>query len=201
MRFLDSFALVCAATLLMSSCASTLRPVRPNELHLTSTPDSATVIVNGHRYAATPLTLELPTAEQYIIEYHKAGYRPAFDTIVTSVSTPWLITDIVFSIPTLGLPLLEDYLSGRWYTIDKSQERRSVALVPHRQAAWLVFHERLVELASFAERVRRHDGPAVLDEVGAHIRDIAHRLEPHLERRRLLSPGQHPQSTEGSAMD
>jgi hypothetical protein len=66
---------------------------------------------------------------------------------------------------------------------------RSVALVPHRHAAWLIFHERLVELASFAERVRQQGGPQVLDEVGAHIREVAQQLQPHLQQDPLLPSG------------
>ena len=63
---------------------------------------------------------------------------------------------------------------------------RSVTLLPHRRAAWLVFHERLVELAAFAERLGQQDGPDVLARVGAGLTAAAARLEPHLERRPLL---------------
>lgn len=61
-----------------------------------------------------------------------------------------------------------------------------VSLIPHRRAAWLVLHERLVELAAFAERLAEEGGPAPLVEVGERLTDVARDLEPHLERRRLL---------------
>ena len=61
-----------------------------------------------------------------------------------------------------------------------------VSLIPHRRAAWLVLHERLVELASFAERLTEEGGPLALDEVGEQLNGLARDLEPHLERRRLL---------------
>ena len=62
----------------------------------------------------------------------------------------------------------------------------SVTLIPHRRAAWLVLHERVVELASFARRLADDGGPEGLAGVGAALTDLAHGLEPHLERRRLL---------------
>ena len=61
-----------------------------------------------------------------------------------------------------------------------------VSVIPHRRAAWLVLHERLVELAAFADRLAGEGGPAPLGEVGQRLTDVARDLEPHLERRRLL---------------
>jgi hypothetical protein len=62
-----------------------------------------------------------------------------------------------------------------------------VSLIPHRRAAWLVFHERLVELAAFAGRLADEGGPDGLTQVGAGLADVARALEPHLEGPRLLS--------------
>ena len=63
---------------------------------------------------------------------------------------------------------------------------RPVSLIPHRRAAWLVFHERLVELAAFAGRLADEGGPDVLREVGGGLADVARALEPHLEGPQLL---------------
>ena len=61
-----------------------------------------------------------------------------------------------------------------------------MSLIPHRRAAWLVLHERLVELAAFAERLAEEGGHASLAGVADRLADVARDLEPHLERRRLL---------------
>ena len=61
-----------------------------------------------------------------------------------------------------------------------------VSLIPDRRAAWLVLHERLVELAAFAAQLVEEGGPSPLDEVAERLTHVARDLEPHLERRRLL---------------
>ena len=57
---------------------------------------------------------------------------------------------------------------------------RSVSLIPHRRAAWLVFHERLVELAAFAHRIVEDGGPDMLVQIGEGLAATARGLEPHL---------------------
>jgi hypothetical protein len=57
---------------------------------------------------------------------------------------------------------------------------RSISLIPHRRAAWLVFHERLVELATFAHRIAEDGGPDVLVQIGEGLTATARDLEPHL---------------------
>lgn len=57
-----------------------------------------------------------------------------------------------------------------------------VSLTPHRRAAWLVLHERLVELADFAGRLVAEGGPPAVAEVCTHLTDVAGALETHLER-------------------
>jgi len=58
---------------------------------------------------------------------------------------------------------------------------RSVAISPHRRAAWVMLHERFTELADFAARLVNDDGaPERLNEVGGALREVAASLEPHL---------------------
>ena len=64
--------------------------------------------------------------------------------------------------------------------------QRPVSLIPHRRAAWLVFHERLVELAAFAARLADEGGPGGLTEVADGLTEVARGLEPHLEGPTLL---------------
>lgn len=58
---------------------------------------------------------------------------------------------------------------------------RSATLLPHRRAAWLVFHERLVELAHQAARLADVASSSALAEVGTALSDIALHLEEHLD--------------------
>lgn len=56
-----------------------------------------------------------------------------------------------------------------------------VALVPHRRAAWLLLHERLVELADFAGRLADEGAPAAIDEVCTHLNDVVGAIAAHLD--------------------
>ncbi|MBA2625658.1 MAG: ferritin-like protein [Acidimicrobiia bacterium] len=62
---------------------------------------------------------------------------------------------------------------------------RPASLTPHRRAAWLVLHERLMELAAFAGRIAEDGGPDVLVEIAEQLSATARGLEPHLERSRI----------------
>lgn len=64
---------------------------------------------------------------------------------------------------------------------------RSVSMSPHRRAVWLVLHERLCELADFADRLVDEDAPTELSEVATALRNIAASLEPHLDRAPIFS--------------
>ncbi|MBA3303905.1 MAG: ferritin-like protein [Acidimicrobiia bacterium] len=63
---------------------------------------------------------------------------------------------------------------------------RSVTLVPHRRAAWLIFHERLVELAGYAESLTDQGAPGAVGEVCKALVDAGAQLKPHLDRPPLL---------------
>lgn len=57
---------------------------------------------------------------------------------------------------------------------------RATTLIPHRGAAWLIFHERLIELATHAGRLVGSFPSDVLHQVGTSLGELARRLEPHL---------------------
>lgn len=57
---------------------------------------------------------------------------------------------------------------------------RPVTLIPHQSAAWLIFHERLVELADHAGRIHEAHGLTAVEDVSRALLDIAGRIEPHL---------------------
>ncbi len=62
----------------------------------------------------------------------------------------------------------------------------SVTLLPHRRAAWLIFHERIVELGDYAKRLAEQYAPDAVGQVGDALVDAAAALEPHLDRSPLL---------------
>lgn len=133
MRFTCGFAIRSAVVLLAlaaGGCASVFRSPTPNQLHITSEPDSAQVLVGGLLYGTTPTRLNLPSATRYILEYRKPGYHTRYDTVETSISTGWLIADIACSLPAFGAPAAFDYLFGQWYSIDTTDERQHVRLLP-----------------------------------------------------------------------
>jgi hypothetical protein len=57
-----------------------------------------------------------------------------------------------------------------------------VALIPHRRAAWLLLHERLVELADFAGRLADEGAPAAVEDVRTHLGDVVGAIAGHLDR-------------------
>lgn len=126
-RHIPILLVLCA---LLTGCATLLRPTEPNRLSVRSEPDSAYIYVDGIYKAVTPATLSLPAEERYVVKVHKQGYRPAYDTITTSVATGWLIADIVSSIPFLAVPIAVDGLNGNWCIIDNEDSERFFRLVP-----------------------------------------------------------------------
>lgn len=65
---------------------------------------------------------------------------------------------------------------------------RSVSLMPHRTAAWLIFHERLSELAAFGRELTVDGQDDVVAAVVAALQQAAARIEPALTRRALSNP-------------
>ncbi|CAN5573712.1 hypothetical protein BH18ACT8_BH18ACT8_17280 [soil metagenome] len=60
---------------------------------------------------------------------------------------------------------------------------RSATLLPHREPAWIIFHERLVELAAHAQRLDRTQPDLSLDAVATALANtaaaIGHHVAPH----------------------
>lgn len=53
--------------------------------------------------------------------------------------------------------------------------------LPHRHAAWIIFHERLLEIASFCHKVSTQpSAPAELGAIEENIKQLASALEPHI---------------------
>ncbi len=57
---------------------------------------------------------------------------------------------------------------------------RAVHVLPHKRAAWAVFHERLLELGDYCGRISSGpDSQAGLTEIASSLADLAGRIEPH----------------------
>jgi nitrite reductase/ring-hydroxylating ferredoxin subunit len=60
---------------------------------------------------------------------------------------------------------------------------RTGYLLPHRHAAWVLMHERLLELANYCARLSaRPSAPAELTTIGESFRKLARTLEEHIGR-------------------
>lgn len=57
---------------------------------------------------------------------------------------------------------------------------RSVTLLPHREPAWAIFHERLVELAAHAEQLSRPKSSPGLAAIAAALTNTADNMQQHL---------------------
>ena len=57
---------------------------------------------------------------------------------------------------------------------------RPVTLIPHRAAAWLIFHERLGELAAHARRLHDTYRLTAAEDVSNALHHIAAQIRPHL---------------------
>jgi hypothetical protein len=56
-------------------------------------------------------------------------------------------------------------------------------LRPHRHAAWVLMHERLLELADYGARLSaRPSAPAELTTIAKNFQMLAKALEPHIDR-------------------
>jgi len=64
---------------------------------------------------------------------------------------------------------------------------RSVTLAPHRRAAWMVFHERLLELATFARQLMNDTKSSVLSDVGGSLETIGSRIAAGMNAEMVVS--------------
>jgi hypothetical protein len=82
--------------------------------NLNTTPDGATILINGSVRGQTPLKLKLRTNESYIITFKKDGYEDQTYSITNHVSGGIVVLDVLFGI----LPVVVDAATGSWYRLD-----------------------------------------------------------------------------------
>jgi len=83
---------------------------------MSTTPDGATVIINGSVRGQTPLQLKLRTNESYVITFKKQGYEDQTYSITNHVSGGMVVLDVLFGL----LPVVVDAATGCWYRLDES---------------------------------------------------------------------------------
>jgi len=106
-------ALLFAAPLLLLGCGAIFLGSSQN-VAFNTTPDRATVIVNGSERGITPLQIKLKTNEQYIITFKKEGYEDKTYSITNHVSAGMVVLDVLFGL----VPVVVDAATGSWYRLD-----------------------------------------------------------------------------------
>jgi uncharacterized protein YceK len=86
-------ALCVLLLLLLSGCASIVSGTK-QEVSFQSTPDSATVTVNGRVLGKTPFTNQLDKKADQTVVFTKDGYKPVVMQLTTSLD-PWFWGNIV----------------------------------------------------------------------------------------------------------
>lgn len=108
------------SALCLSSCATVLSK-KSYGITVSSDPAGADVIVDGVRMGKTPTTISLPAEKSYALEVAKEGYQSSFYTIKKKVGAGWVVLDLVTGIPTGGIPLLVDLITGDWKTLSPTK--------------------------------------------------------------------------------
>jgi hypothetical protein len=84
--------------------------------NMNTTPDGATVIINGSVRGQTPLQLKLRTNEPYVVTFKKEGYEDQTYSITNHVSGGIVVLDVLFGL----LPVVVDAATGSWYRLDET---------------------------------------------------------------------------------
>ena len=100
------FLLNCGAIFLGSS----------QNVSFNTSPDRATVVVNGAIRGETPVNLKLKTNEYYIITFKKEGYEDKTYSITNHVSGGIVVLDVLGGL----LPIVIDAATGSWYRLDET---------------------------------------------------------------------------------
>lgn len=85
--------------LIVQGCA-TIVSGRDQEVTFQSTPDGATVKVNGRPLGKTPLTINIKRAEGQTLTFEREGYKPMTTELTTSLE-PWFWGNLIFGLDGL----------------------------------------------------------------------------------------------------
>lgn len=84
------------------------------EIQFNSTPQGATIIINGAEEGTTPAKVFLKKGKEYIIEFVKDGYKKKTLRLSYSLGIGWLVLDIVTGI----VGVIVDAATSNWYIFD-----------------------------------------------------------------------------------
>jgi hypothetical protein len=99
---------------ILVGCGAILKGTKEG-VHFTSSPDGATVIVNGVERGTTPLKLSLAAKETYTITFRKPGFEDKTVVIENHAQAGWIVLDVLFGL----VPVVVDAATGGWYTLDE----------------------------------------------------------------------------------
>jgi hypothetical protein len=102
--------LVGVPLVLVVGCASVFKGEQ-STIRVTSAPTCAPVYVNGVPSGFTPVTLKLPSRNNYVVQLEMPGYQYAAMASYSTLGAGWLVLDILFLI----LPVIVDAATGAWY--------------------------------------------------------------------------------------
>jgi hypothetical protein len=101
---------------LLSACASIVSGTK-QQVSLQSTPDGATVSVDGQQLGSTPITTELRRKDEHTVRIELPGYQP-YELTLTKHTNGWVFGNIVFG----GLiGVIIDASNGAMYKLEPAQ--------------------------------------------------------------------------------
>jgi hypothetical protein len=110
-RALETRFLWIAVPLLLASGCATVFKGEQSTIRVTSEPVCAPVYVNGVPSGFTPVTLKLPSRNNYVVQLEMPGYQYAATATYSTLGGGWLVLDILLLI----IPVIVDAATGAWY--------------------------------------------------------------------------------------
>lgn len=104
-----------------SGCA-TLFSGSSEDISLTSEPQGAKVLVNGHNEGKTPLSIAFKKGKDYTIEFVKDGFEPKTLRLSYSLGAGWLILDILSGL----IGIIVDAATGNWNVFNLSSYKANL---------------------------------------------------------------------------
>ena len=100
-----------AVPLLLAAGCATVFKGGQSSIRVTSEPGCAPVYVNGVPSGFTPVTLKLPSRNNYVVQLEMPGYKHAATATYSTLGGGWLVLDILVFI----IPVIVDAATGAWY--------------------------------------------------------------------------------------
>lgn len=122
MRALRSASAAIVLAVSLSACATIMHGTS-QEVGISSTPSSATVMVDNKELGKTPVVAKLKRKDNHIVKIELPGYKP-FEATLTRKTSGWVWGNIVFG-GLIGLAV--DATSGGLYKLTPEQVAAQMA--------------------------------------------------------------------------